>query len=84
MCVPAGLDDALGRIYLYGARDLKKKHRRSYACHAKIVDIYIFIALHYQNLCTLGTVASLLSLIAHPRFMGCFQEWFRPGIVLRL
>ena len=59
---PAGLDDALGRIYLHGSRDLKKKHRRLYASHSKIVDIYIFIALHYQNLCTFGAVASLLSI----------------------
>ena len=27
--------------------NLEKKHWRSYAFHAKIVDIYVFIALHY-------------------------------------
>ena len=47
MSGPAGLNDAPDRIYLHGSRDLKKKHQRSYACHAKIVDIYIFITLHY-------------------------------------
>ena len=44
----AGLDDALGRIYLHRSREMKKKHRRSYACHDKLVYI-TFSCINYAS-----------------------------------